>query len=437
MTVQTYNDFLRVAKETAWNSGSAAVNEVELLTPSAGITSGTFTLTYGAQTTTDIPWNATNDQIRNALWKLSTIGYGNVRVTGPSGGPWSVAFINNLGGIDITPITADVTNLVGGTPAIVITTTTAGVAGKPYLGLRAREWSLINAPSRVFPDGEKVGQRDLDTMKSVKGRRFGSGSIPTWFRPDTGGLMVLAALGSEVVTASPSAALYRKKHQIRCADMSPSLVVDNFRGAVVSSADKAYEHKGMSIDTLDITWDATNDTGSLDFTYGMIGRYGSRIDKPPKQFSDWVHQAAWNAVVYRNGTQSAVVQSMRGQFANNVARIKAGVGSQDDQDRQFGGRTFRGTMTLIYTDETEYDLFEASGEESIRIVWTDENLIETVSAVDYYGGLELVIPRFEYSTFQRQMVDGYYAQEIGFRAVHDDTIGGPLEIDVYNAMAAY
>jgi hypothetical protein len=142
-------------------------------------------------------------------------------------------------------------------------------------------------------------------------------------------------------------------------------------------------------------------------------------------------------VVYRNGVANAKVQGMTAQFANSVARIKAAVGSQDDQDRQYGSRSFRGSMTLIYDDETEYDLFEDAGEEDIRIVFTDENKIESVSATDYFGGLEIVIPKFSYATFQRVNVDGYYGQEIGFRAYHDDTIGGPVEFDVYNAMGAY
>jgi hypothetical protein len=437
MTVQVYNDLLRVAKETAWGSGSNGVNEVQTVTISGGVTSGTFTLTYAGQETADLPWNASARNVRDALWALPTIGYGNVIVSGANGGPYTVTFINNLGGIDVALMTEDHSALLGGTPAIGIVSATSGVAGKPFLGLRAREWSLTNAPSRIFPDGERTGTRDLDTMKSVEGRRFASGSVPTWFRPDTGGLMLLSALGTETVTTLPGAAVNRKKHAIRCADAPPSLVMQNFRGARVAGVDKAYEHKGVSIDTIDITWDATNDTGSLDFTYGLIGLYGQRINKPPRQFSDYVHQAAWNAVVYRNGVANAKVQGMTAQFANSVARIKAAVGSQDDQDRQYGSRSFRGSMTLIYDDETEYDLFEDAGEEDIRIVFTDENKIENVSATDYFGGLEIVIPKFSYATFQRVNVDGYYGQEIGFRAYHDDTIGGPVEFDVYNAMGAY
>lgn len=436
MTYQVYNDLLRVARETALGSGSNGVNEVQLVTIT-GATGGTFTLTFGAEDTDDLAWNASAQDVRDALWALTTIGQGNVIVAGANGGPYTVAFLNNLGGTNVASISGDATDLTGVTPAIAVTVPVSGVAGKPFLGLRAREWSLANAPSRIFPDGERTGTRDLDTMKSVEGRRFASGSVPTWWRPDTGGLMLMAALGSETVSAAPSGAVVRKKHVVRAADMPPTLVMQNFRGARVASVDKAYEHKGVSVDTIDITWDATDDTGSLDFTYGLIALYGARIDKPPRQFSDVVHQAAWDAVVYRNGVQNGKVQGMTAQFANSVARVKAAVGSQDDQDRQYGGRSFRGTLTLIYEDETEYDLFEDAGEEDIRIVFTDENKIENVGGTDYFGGLEIYMPRFSYSTFQRTNVDGYYGQEIGFRAYHDDSIAGPVEFTVYNAMGAY
>ncbi len=59
--------------------------------------SGTFTLSFGGQTTAPIARGALPADVRAALSALSSIGTGNVSVSGPSGGPWLVSFINNMG----------------------------------------------------------------------------------------------------------------------------------------------------------------------------------------------------------------------------------------------------------------------------------------------------------------------------------------------------
>lgn len=55
-------------------------------------TGGTFTLSVGAQTTAAIAYNATASAVQSALAALSTVGTGNVQVTGSAGGPYTVAF---------------------------------------------------------------------------------------------------------------------------------------------------------------------------------------------------------------------------------------------------------------------------------------------------------------------------------------------------------
>lgn len=60
-------------------------------------TQGQFYLTYSSVTTEDpLNYNATAAEVQDALEGLSTIGSGNVQVTGPDGGPWVVEFIEDL-----------------------------------------------------------------------------------------------------------------------------------------------------------------------------------------------------------------------------------------------------------------------------------------------------------------------------------------------------
>ena len=96
------------------------VQTIALPAPKGGNTSlgGHFTLSYnnGAvnDTTAAIPWNATAAAVQTALGNLASIGSGNVAVTGPTGGPWSVS-LTGLPGLAGQPlIVANAGGLTGG-----------------------------------------------------------------------------------------------------------------------------------------------------------------------------------------------------------------------------------------------------------------------------------------------------------------------------------
>jgi hypothetical protein len=97
-------------------------NEVQTLTEGgSGLTS--FTVTFGGQTTASIAAAATAAQVQAALEALSTVGAGNVTVTGSAGGPYTVTFQGTLAGTDTAAMT---TTPTGGTGTVTVATTTAG-----------------------------------------------------------------------------------------------------------------------------------------------------------------------------------------------------------------------------------------------------------------------------------------------------------------------
>ncbi len=111
-----------------------AANEVQSLSVSGTPTGGTFTLSFGGQTTAPIPFNANAAALRGALESLSTIGAGNVNVvvTGGlgrlPGGTAAITFQEQLAGQDVALLTADPSGLTGGTnPTFAIAETTKGV----------------------------------------------------------------------------------------------------------------------------------------------------------------------------------------------------------------------------------------------------------------------------------------------------------------------
>lgn len=79
-------------------------------------TGGSFALSYGGQTTAPIAYPATASTVQAALAALSTIGagVGNVAVTSPSSGVYSVAFGGTLNLSTLSYVSPDPTYLTGG-----------------------------------------------------------------------------------------------------------------------------------------------------------------------------------------------------------------------------------------------------------------------------------------------------------------------------------
>lgn len=102
-------------------------DEVQTVTITGSPTGGTFTLTFGAQTTSAIAYNASAATLQAALVALSSINSGNATVTGAAGGPWTVEFTTSLGFASQALITLGTNSLTGGTsPNVTIARAQAG-----------------------------------------------------------------------------------------------------------------------------------------------------------------------------------------------------------------------------------------------------------------------------------------------------------------------
>jgi hypothetical protein len=113
------------------------VNEVQRATITGIPTGGTFTLTFSGSTTTAIPFNATAATVQTALEALDNIGPGDVVVSGGPGPvtPYTLTFGGNLASSNQPQMTTAHTFTGGTTPAIAITTITAGVGVKSFGGV--------------------------------------------------------------------------------------------------------------------------------------------------------------------------------------------------------------------------------------------------------------------------------------------------------------
>jgi len=118
----------RITATGKYGPYAGQTNEVQTVTISGSPTGGTFTLTYGGQTTAALAYNAAAADVQAALEALSNVGAGNVSVSGAAGGPYTVTFKGVLGGTDVSQMTA-ADSLTGGTdPSVAVSTTTAGGA---------------------------------------------------------------------------------------------------------------------------------------------------------------------------------------------------------------------------------------------------------------------------------------------------------------------
>ncbi len=118
-----------------WAGQLVGLNDIQTITTTGTPGGGTFTLTFGGQTTPAIPYNATATAIEEFLEGLTSIGDGQVSATGgalPTG--VIVTFIGTLANASQTLMTHSDSLTGGSAPAVAIAHTQVGATGAKTLG---------------------------------------------------------------------------------------------------------------------------------------------------------------------------------------------------------------------------------------------------------------------------------------------------------------
>ena len=135
--VDVYDGSGNFIRAFGWNVvASGPDNAAELQSLNVDATGGSFTLSFGATLPTEtgaIPYDASATTVRGELEALGDVGAGNVKVSGPAGGPWTVRFVDALANANVALLGTNAALLSGDNPEVAGTgpaaTATEVVAG--------------------------------------------------------------------------------------------------------------------------------------------------------------------------------------------------------------------------------------------------------------------------------------------------------------------
>jgi hypothetical protein len=259
-------------------------DEVQTVTIGGGATGGTFTLSFGGQTTAATAWNATAATVQTNLEALSSIGTGNVLVTGSAGGPWTVTFRGDLSHANQSPMTGSAASLTGGTPTLTIATTTNGAA---ITSSAAVITAAVAVTDLIYVTGDVPGTytfrffQDSNGNSNLDEEDERATPLITMTVVDAGGIGTTTTTADDVAPTVTSASPITKGLSVNATfGYTKNLSVSDARGNNVSTSLKAALAARTFIDAAVGTTGATArtddvatytaDTGAISYTLPTI-----------------------------------------------------------------------------------------------------------------------------------------------------------------------
>ncbi len=143
-------------------AATALVNEVQTITPSAtSPDAGTFKLSFGGQTTAALNFNDNAVTVTSALEGLSTIGAGNVVVTGSLATAFTATFGGTLAATDVDMITTSSVTLTKASASVSLT------VAQSVLGRNTTDIIAAKTGYRIEIDSLDVLGRALSSSGSL------------------------------------------------------------------------------------------------------------------------------------------------------------------------------------------------------------------------------------------------------------------------------
>jgi len=336
---------------TATSYSTDAVQDIAL---TGNPTGGTFTLTFGGQTTGGIAYNATAATVQTALQALSSIGSGNVAVTAaPSGAGWEVRFTGTLANSYQSVITGTGSSLTGGTSQVVAVVT---VSAGGDAGLASVETDSAGAVTRTYTDAEGRAVRTVQdftngvvtgTSNATTGFTYNQIGVTSVTAYQSGGGVQVTAYAYGVTTGTGSA--------INSNDLVGITEYPDGTSGLASSAQEVT----TTINALGQTLTLTDRNGTTHtYTYDVLGRQvsdavttlGSGVDGTVRLITT-AYDGQGNAYLVTSYSATS-----GGTVVNQVQRVYNGLG-QLTADYQSAS----GAVNTSSTPVVQYAYTEMSG----------------------------------------------------------------------------
>jgi RHS repeat-associated protein len=386
-------------------SYSYAADAVQVVKLTGNPTGGTFTLTFGGQTTSGIAYNASAATVDSALEALSSVGSGNVVVTAAAGGGWQVRFAGSLAGKYQAKMTASGAGLTGGSsPSVAVSTLSAG--GDTGNAFEVTDPKAL--VSRTYADA--MGRTTATVENYVDGAFSDSDDKTTLYTYSAAGMTSLTAVltggvqTTEWVFGVTSSGSTIDSNDIVGATRWP----DPSTGAASGS-----EQEAVTVNALGQTLTATDRNGSVHtLTYDVLGRVvsdavttlGSGVDGSVRRI-ETAYDGQGNAYLVTSYDAAS-----GGNVVNQVQREFNGVGQMTKE-----WQAHSGSVNTSTSPKVEYAYSEmASGANHSRLTTVTYPNGRTVTW-DYgtNGGLDDKISRLAALKDGSTTLEGYSYLGVG------------------------
>ncbi|VTU01332.1 rhs repeat-associated core domain-containing protein : YD repeat protein OS=Isosphaera pallida (strain ATCC 43644 / DSM 9630 / IS1B) GN=Isop_2419 PE=4 SV=1 [Gemmataceae bacterium] len=329
---------------TLVTSYAFAADAVQTVKLTGAPTGGTFTLTFGGQTTAAIAYNASAATVQARLVALSSVGAGGVVVTAAPGGGWQVRFAGAKAGQWQAKLTASGTGLTGGTsPAVAVATVSAGgdaggafavtdpkaIVSRTYADALGRATQTVEA----FTNGAIT-----DTSNKTVNYAYNSAGMTSLSAALTGGGVQTTQWVYGVTQAGGSG-----------VDSNDVVAATRHPDATTGLA-SASQQETATVNALGQTRTATDRNGSVHtLTYDVLGRVvsdavttlGAGVDGAVRRV-DTAYDGQGNAVKVTSYNAAS-----GGSVVNEVQRAFDGLGQLTTEWQQRGAAVNTGTSPKV------------------------------------------------------------------------------------------
>jgi len=364
---------------------SYSTDAVQDVTLTGSPTGGTFTLSFGGDTTSAIAYNASAATVQSTLAALTSIGSGNVAVIAAPGGGWEVRFTGTLANTYQVALTADGSGLTGGTsPSMSVATISYGGDA----GNAAQVTDPAGRVTRTYTDA--LGRTVRTVQDFTDGVVTNSSNATTGYTYNSAGMTSLTAYltnGGVQTTGYVYGVTTGTGSGINSNDIvSATEYPDPTTGAPSTSQEET-----TTVDALGETLTATDRNGSVHtLTYDVLGRVvsdavttlGTGVDGSVRRI-DTAYDSQGNAylITSYNATSG-------GSIVNQVERVYNGLGQLTAEYQSHSGAVNTST-----TPSVQYSYSEMSGGEDnsrlTSITYPDGYVV----SFNYSSGLNDTISR--------------------------------------------